>query len=194
MMLCLNLICLKFIKQFEMKYILKVITLFLLIAVACSKDNDDNVEKSNESKLLSFSVKEIATSFIISSNNSVESNVLESADLTNLTAVFSISEKAKAYVNNNLQTSGYTKNNYSNPVNFVVEAENGSKTTYTITINSEAKIKSFSIAELKNTQFTFDNLNINGVVPFGTDLSSLTAQFEITKNTQLFIDNTVQTK
>lgn len=176
-----------------MKFSIKIIALLFLIITGCSKDDDETADMSNESELLTFSIKEISNSFTISSTNLVETSLTEEQDLTSLTAVFTISAKAKAYVGSTIQTSGYTKNDYSNPLTFTVEAEDGTKTNYSVVIYTEAKLKTYKIIELPSAEFIFEDLNISATVPFGTALDNLTAQFTVTDNDQLYIASTLQT-
>ncbi|WP_299550567.1 glycosyl hydrolase [Seonamhaeicola sp.] len=171
-----------------MKLTIRTLLLVFLLA-ACSKDETPTL--SSDAKLLSFSIQEITESFSISSNK-VETTLKDERDLKNLTAVFSISPDAKVFVGNTLQTSGYSKNDFTNPVTYIVEAEDGTRTSYTVSINFEAKLTAFSIKELNNVNFTIDNLSITATVPAGTDLSNLTAEFTTTQNSSLYIGGTLQ--
>lgn len=162
---------------------------FAFLIVSCSQDS---VNLSDASKLLSFSVNGINNEFTISSNNTVEVNLSQQIDLSSLTAVFTVSPKAKVFVGNTIQTSGYSKNNYSNPVVFTVNAEDGTKSDYTVFINFEPKINSFKLVELNTIQFTFQNLGINATVPSGTNLKSLTADFTVVANCTLHVNGVQQ--
>ena len=174
-----------------MRNLIKLLIISVLVVASCSKDDDVEVEKSNQSKLLSFSIKEFSNNFIIT-NNLVETTLTEDVDLTNLTAVFTTSPKAKVYIGGTIQNSGSTKNNFTNNVNYIVEAEDGSKTTYTVKIYKEAKITAFKIVELPNVVFNFEGLNINSTVSAGTDLKDLTAEFTLTDDSKLYVGSKEQ--
>ena len=115
-----------------------------LLVVSC---NNNDGPLSSENKLLFFSLKGISDNFIISANNKVEVSLIDQTDLTNLTTLFNVSPNAKVFVGNTIQTSGYSKNDYSKPVVLDVVAEDGSKATYTVIITFGAKIRTFSIVE-----------------------------------------------
>jgi len=166
-----------------MKSVLKI-TLLIFLFISCSKDSEPVL--SNESKLLSFSLKEITESFNISSNK-VETTLNDEIDLKRLTAVFTTSPKAKVFIGNNIQTSGYTKNNFTASVTYTIQAEDGTKSTYLVTVNLKSKINTFEIVELNNIPFTINDSAITATVPAGTNLKNLTAEFNITNNSTLFI-------
>lgn len=175
-----------------MKYYIKIIALFFIVVAACTKDDDETIEKNSESNLISFSIKDVSSNFTISSNNNVETILTEDIDVTNLTAVFSISAKAKMFIGSTQQNSGVSKNDFSNPLIYTVEAEDGSRTTYTVIINSESKILTFSIIELNSVTFSISELNIEATVPSGTELENLTAKFTVSEDGELYIGSTKQ--
>lgn len=172
-----------------MKKYFKILSVLLVLLSSCSKDEE--LILSSESKLISFSIKEIDASFEIN-KSLVETNLNDEIDLTQLTAVFRISNKAKAYIGKSLQTSGYAKKNYSEPVKFTIKAEDGSQTDYLVVINTKAKLKTFKIIELNNVSFVIDNFDITAQVPYGTHLKDLRASFTTTKGASLFLGDSPQ--
>jgi hypothetical protein len=173
-----------------MKFIFKLFFTAILL-ISCSKDGGTSL--SSEKKLLSFSIKEIDGNFTISSSNKVELALVDEISLNNLTAVFTVSPNAKVRVENSLLVSGYTKNDFSKPLVLDVIAEDGSKATYTVIITFGAKIRTYSIVELPNIPFTINkNLSIEATVPSGTNLSNLTAKFNLTDNTTLNVGSNLQ--
>jgi hypothetical protein len=66
--------------------------------------------------------------------------VLIGTDLTSLVANFSLSPLAKAYVGLVRQYSGVTPNNFSKPVVYTVEAEDGYVLEYTVTVSFYSSI------------------------------------------------------
>ncbi|WP_299666511.1 glycosyl hydrolase [uncultured Polaribacter sp.] len=167
-----------------MKFFLKTLCLFLLV-VSCSEQDDFLLNE--ESKLLSFSIKAMENNFDISSNNMVSTTLKDEQDLSKLTAIFEVSENAKVYVGKTLQASGFSENDFSNNPIYIVEAEDGTRTRYTIMIGVAAKLTEFKIVELNNTTFTIDSLSITAKVPAGTDLKNVTAKFDVTENSTLNI-------
>jgi hypothetical protein len=93
-------------------------------------------------------------------------------------------------VNGTAQVSGTTSNNFTNAVEYVVHAANGSSQPYTVTITSapsNAKaITAFSFEDADNTALTADVIatissnTITATVPFGTDVTALVATFTTT--------------
>jgi beta-mannanase len=172
-----------------MKFIFRTIIIALL-ALSC---NSNDTSLSSENKLLTFSIKEIGDNFIISPNNKVEVSLLDEIDLTNLTSYFTVSPNAKVFVGSTIQTSGSSKNDYSKPLVLNVIAEDGSKAAYTVVITFGAKIRTFSIVELPNIPFIINkDLSITGTVPSGTNLNNITAKFELTNETSLYVGSTIQ--
>ncbi|NOU59693.1 glycosyl hydrolase [Marinifilum caeruleilacunae] len=161
----------------------------LLLGVSCSDSED---VKSPLSEMISFSIKELDVDFSIGSDNYIETMVDDEVNLSSLTAVFQVSEKAKVYVGKTIQTSSYTKNDFSKNVNYTVEAEDGSTSEYTVVISKDSKILTFQIKELPETSFSINELSISADVLNGTGLSLLTAEFNISENSQLFVDGIEQ--
>lgn len=161
----------------------------LLVGVSCSDSED---VKSPLSDMISFSIKELNIELNIGSDNYIETLVDDDVNLSSLTAVFKVSEKAKAYVGNTIQTSGYTKNDFTKNVIYTVEAEDGSTKEYTVVISKDPKILTFQIKELPQTSFSIQEQLILADVLNGTDLSVLTAEFNISENSQLFVDGVAQ--
>ncbi|NDP26538.1 MAG: hypothetical protein GZ087_03790 [Flavobacterium sp.] len=172
---------------------MKFIYRFLLLALLAVSCNNNDGPLSSENKLTFFSLKEISDNFIISPSNKVELSLIEQTDLNYLTSLFTVSPKAKVFVGSTIQTSGYSKNDYSKPLVVDVIAEDGSKATYVIVISFGAKIRTFSIVELPNIAFTISkDFAITATVPSGTNLSNLTAKFELTDDTSIYVGPTVQ--
>lgn len=165
------------------------LVLLIIIALACSKDEDI---KSSEAKFLSFSIKELTESFTINTNNTITTKVATETDLSNLTAIFTISEGAMLFAGTKVQSSGYSKNNFNNDVVYTVKAEDGTQSSYTVIVAKDAKVLTYQIVELPNVAFEIKNLNISAKVPHGTNLSDLTAQFSLTDRAQLYVGSTLQ--
>ncbi|MGQ1908437.1 glycosyl hydrolase [Marinifilum sp. RC60d5] len=165
---------------------------FLLLIVSLSVSCSEDEAKSHFSELESFSIDGLSADFIIGADYSVEAMAPDEFDLSKLKAVFKVSDKARVFVGTTIQTSGYTQNDFTKPVVYLVEAEDGSKTSYTVTIYKDPKIKSFGIQELPNVVFTITDQKIEGEVLNGTDLSDLTAVFSLTENARLLVGEELQ--
>lgn len=108
--------------------------LMAIILASCSKDSEALV-LSSEKSLLSYSIKEYPTMvFDGFSNNALTTKMDENNALNGLTAVFSVSSKSKLYVNGVEQSSGITVNNFSNMLSYKILAEDGSSSTFTVSI------------------------------------------------------------
>lgn len=166
---------------------------FLIITLvwSCTKD-DEAITLSGESELISFSLKEIPNAFEITKDRDVETILNENVDLSLVTPVFEISEKAKAYIGSKIQTSGVTKGDFTSTVIFKVVAENGSKTEYSVKVYEKPQIKEFKLLELDTVTFKIEEERISAQVPFGTDLSELTAVFKLSEDSNVFVNGMEQ--
>lgn len=171
-----------------MKNLFKYLIIIIIIN-ACS--NKEEEIAPIQPKLISFSIKEISSNFNIT-ESTIETTLKDEQDLTDLTAIFKVSENTKVFVNGDFQTSGYSRNDFSNTVTYTLESEDGTKAVFLVSINLEAKLKTFKIVELSNVNFTISDLNITANVPSGTSLDNLTADFTLTPNSDLYINGTIQ--
>jgi len=106
---------------------------------------------------------------------------------SSLTALFSI-EGRSVTVGGTEQESGVTKNDFRAPVRYVVNAEDGSSSEYTVTADvapgTEKEITSFVFRSADNSQFTEDVPGIiagnviSAVLPYGSSRAGLAAYFE----------------
>ena len=177
-----------------MKVLFYISLLFIL--VCCNKDNPAKL-KSDEKKILSFSIKDV--NFSIDHNKKeIKGTLPFGTDLTKLVAKFTISDKATLKVNNKIQVSGVTSNDFSPPpppTKYVVIAENETTSIYTVIIelekNDKAQILEFTI---DNVPFSIDNnkKEIKGSLPYGTDPTKLIATFKISQKASLEVNKIVQ--
>lgn len=164
---------------------------FSFLFYSCSKE--DEIPKSDASNFISFEIKELENvTFTINSDKSITAQLPNVIDLSSLTAVFKVSEKARVFIGSTIQTSGYTKNDFSTTVGYIVEAEDGSISNYTIDIVFEPKLLSFSIDELPMTVFTIENTSLMADVSWGTERTNLTASFNHTEGDNLFVNGVQQ--
>ncbi|GAF04104.1 glycosyl hydrolase [Saccharicrinis fermentans] len=162
---------------------------FLITLLACSNEEDT---LSNLSELNSFSVQELMITFQQDATGNWYSKANKDDDLSELTAEFEISPQAMMFIGNTPQTSGYNKNDFTNPVIYTVRAEDGTKTNYKVSVFKEAFIASFGIKELADVEFINTSNDIIATVVNGTDLSALTAVFEATEGAKLYVNGVEQ--
>ncbi len=105
-------------------------------------------------------------------------------DVTKLAAVFKCSDNSTVKVNNIVQSSGTTINDFTGPVQYTVVAQDGSVQDYTVTVAAAAENEKYM------SEFAFAGLNpqVKGIidepnhtiklsVPKETDLTNLVASF-----------------
>jgi len=101
-------------------------------------------------------------------------------DVTGLIATFSTTG-VKVTVNGVNQISSSTINNYTNPVSYVVTADDGSTATYLVAVsvasNSAKAITAFGVAGVSGT---INGFNIAVIIPFATNTTALVATFTTT--------------
>jgi hypothetical protein len=122
-------------------------------------------------------------------------------DVTALIATFTTTG-ATVKVGDVVQTSGQTPNNFTNPVEYVVTAADGSTKAFTVTVtvaaNPAKEITEYAFLSANNPGLAADVLaQINGTaiaatVPFGTDVTALIATFATTGAT-VKVGDAVQT-
>ena len=144
-------------------------------------------KKSNKNELINFSILNPFSKGTITDTNCVI-KVPNSTDLTKLVSEFVISPLAKAYVSNYEQTSGVTKNNFTNSVVYEIMAENGSFKKYLVTvIEDKATASLFSTAENficiypnpANTYFYIEKQNENSQVSISDITGKMVNQFTV---------------
>ncbi|WP_298237045.1 glycosyl hydrolase [uncultured Algibacter sp.] len=135
-----------------MKYFKFLVVTLLLFS--CSSDSDEEVFLSSNKSLFSFSIEEMP-SLVFSglSQNKLEATLEDVADLSQLTAVFTVSEGASVYIGNTKQQSGVTKNNFNSTVTYIIEAEDESRVEFTVLINP--KENTAPVADAGDNQIAF---------------------------------------
>ncbi len=163
------------------------------------------VNKNPACELISFGFNSPTISGIITSNangGNVELTVPYGTNLSTLVAHFSISDSATAFVNSTLQVSGISANNYSNLITFTVRAQNAAfSKTYTVYVkiakNRSCELLTYQIASPLSTGniIAIDSLRgrIDVYVPYGTNISNLTAIFTASDSATVYVQNNLQT-
>ena len=103
-------------------------------------------------------------------------------NFTSLRANFeTTSEKATVTVNGVLQISGSTRNDFSNPVEYVVTAEDESTNTYTVIVEEEIGFLSYGFEQLLPPVYaSVSGYDLTVLVLQGTPVDSLVASFVTT--------------
>ena len=89
--------------------------------------------KSSEKDMLTFGITSPYTTGVIT-GTTIAIKVPYGTDVKSLTAFFTLSPKAIAYIGNVGQITGASINNFSAPVTYIVTAEDGSTKTYVVTV------------------------------------------------------------
>lgn len=129
----------------------------------------------------------------------------DGADITAAIANFSLGMKSIARINGIAQVSGITPNDYTNPLTLTVDGigfNTGISETYTIKVvtglSNESKLLSYDfkiasnpgLAQEINTDIVGNNAS--KTVPFGYDVSSLIADFNVSPGAELYVDGVKQ--
>ena len=117
-------------------------------------------------------------------------------DISFLVANFSSSALSKVKIGNSLQLSGLTANDFRSPITYTVIAEDSSTKSYTVTVNiapgsSEKQILSFEFIN-QNVKAEITGTTIAARVPYGTDLSNLTASFTLSPFAKAYVNSQFQ--
>ena len=102
--------------------------------------------QNSEAKMYGFQVQNGSESFsgnVDESGKTVSVMLPKGTDLSKLTPTFAVSKGASVSVLGVVQTSGASENSFAQPVIYTVTAENGVKTDYTVTIQTEQSEKTY---------------------------------------------------
>jgi hypothetical protein len=182
-----------------MKKILFLIALVLFASQSCKKEEI----KSNEAKFLSFSILG-EKGVIDETKKEITITFAPFTEIASLSAVFQVSPLATVSVGTVSQQTAITTNNYTNPVIFTVQAEDGTKVNYkvtaTVTKSSEKKLLTFGFRKSVNNSVNVPedvygcvkNTNIT-LYTVATDLNapntvSMIPSFTVSNGAKLLID------
>jgi|GEM_PF-2417527 len=151
------------------------------------------------SAILSFSLSEqTGPAGIDPDARTVTVEVKSGADVTGLAAIFTLSPGARATVGNTIQESGVSLNDYSQPLSYTIQAEDGSISVWTVTvsqaiISGTKEILSFSLPEQTGSAtISSGSGTIDIEVTENTDLSGLIASFEISGRASITVNGIEQ--
>jgi hypothetical protein len=157
---------------------------------------------SPEKRLLSFQLLGFASPVIGVINEDLKTVVLHVpaySGITNLVAAFTLSANATAKVNNVLQTSGVTVNDFTSQVTYIVYGQDGSYVNYRVTVivdlNNQKQFLAFSFDDISPKPIGIideNNLIIRVGIPFTVSRSSLRAFFTVSPGASVFINGAIQ--
>ncbi len=161
------------------------------------------VNKNKECSLITYSIVNPSAGGIVSQNSSggtVSVMVPFGTDVSNLVAAFTLSDSASGFVNATKQISNTTKNNFSSQLIYTIQSQdNQFYKTYYINISfgkSQAcdllnyAIKAPSSTGLITTSGNTGTISLK--VPYGTDITKLTALFTASPNASVWVGNVTQ--
>lgn len=155
---------------------------------------------SNATDFLAFSFpQQTGAATIDPANHTINVEVVNSADLTNLVADFQLSAGATATVNSQAQVSGVTPNDFSIPVGYLVTAEDGTTTqswvvyvTKSTVLNSGKDFLSYTFPQaVEPTVFDY-NAHTLAVDVEASDITGLIAEFELSLGAEATVNTTTQ--
>ncbi len=198
----------------QMKHLIFLLGIVLIMSAGCQDSgsgNSDSDATSDSNEITGFS-------FTAAANSELSADVSGTIDEANLTIAVSVpSDTAvtalvatftttgdSVSVNDTVQISGSTANDFLTPVTYAVLAEDGSTQDYVVTVTiikkNSKEITGFSFTAAANSELSADvsgtideaNLTIAVSVPSGTVVTALVATFTTTGNS-VSVDDTVQT-
>lgn len=152
---------------------------------------------SNQAEILTYTVPEATNvKFIdVGMATRIEVAVPQGTDITNLTPTFTLSEGATAYNAQTMQeeVSGVNSHDFSTyAVGYIIEAEDSTQNTYAVYVYEEGvvyekELISYTIPGQLSNEIDQVNKTVDIIVPLGTDLTSLIADFEVSYGASLMI-------
>ncbi|MEL6560203.1 MAG: T9SS type A sorting domain-containing protein [Bacteroidota bacterium] len=145
----------------------------------------------------SFDFPDLAIKDINIDQNENEINVFVTADteLSALTAAYSLSDGATAFVNDLKQQSGVTPNDFTNQLAFDIESKAGNTETWRVNVSrSDALVDAFDFQSVIYQSVAIDEKEheIQVYVSDDVDVSKLVAEFQLSAGAQAFISTAGQ--
>ncbi len=164
--------------------------------------NKNNTELNDEADILSYSLgisPKILEAVIDKDTYTVDIEVENGTDLTNLFASFTLSQGATAKVNGLMQKSEITSNDFSRPVTYTITSCGGTTikdyvVTVVIAANTETDILSYGFGmppQSGETLINHKTHNIDIKVIQGTDISNLVGSFTLSEGAHAKVNGTL---
>ncbi len=151
-----------------------------------------------ETEILSYSIPQ-QTGAAVFNQNTINVEVANGTDLSNLIPTFTLSDGANAFIGLTQQVSGETVVDFSTGqvIYTIIGNDNTTEENWTVIVSEqillseEAQISSFTI-ENQVGSTTFAGETISVIMPAETDLSSLVPEFTISEGATAYINNIAQ--
>jgi len=147
------------------------------------------LEMSNATEVLTYTIpNQVGGTVIDEASKTIEVTMPYGTDATNLVATFTLSEYATAKIGEEVQESGITGNNFTNPVVYTIIAEDGTTQDWTVNVtvelNSEANILTYSlpnqIQSIITDSYAATGSTIDVTMHYGIELTEdLIAEFTL---------------
>ncbi|BBI36630.1 S-layer homology domain-containing protein [Cohnella abietis] len=158
-----------------------------------------SIESSNAKDITAFSFSsQTKPATINTTAHTVAIEVKYGTNVTNLIATFTLSPASAARVNGTSQKSGTTANNFTNPVTYIVKAENGTTRNWLVTVtvappSSANDITAFSfVAQSKPATINTTTNTVTIEVKNGTNPNGLKATFTLSAGASAQVGTTAQ--
>jgi hypothetical protein len=150
--------------------------------VACKGTVQDPVDALQGKRILSFSLQAPAAEGTIDDEAGTIALLLPiGTDRSSLVASFEASPSAQVQVGSIAQVSGATVNDFSKPVTYAVEAADGTRAYYRVTVgylpDTGKSFTSFTLPGSLKTEIDAAAGTVTVTMPFGSDLSKLVASY-----------------
>ena len=156
---------------------------------------NEKVVLSSDKNLLTFAINGVDG---VINGTDVKITLPSGTNPSNLTASFTSSPKSTVKIGANVQTSGQTSNDFSNPVQYIITAEDGSTKVYNVVVtisqapkSNACDITSYGISSLGLTG-TISGSTITFNVPAGTNVTNLISQFTVSTGATVKVGSATQ--
>lgn len=156
-----------------------------------------SLAKNNAKEITSYLFTNPVANGVIK-GNTISLQVPAGTDVKKLVASFTTSPGATLKVGAELQQSGITSNDFTNPITYTVVADDGTSEDYQVIVlvipvekSSEKELLSFGITK-PYTIGVIAGTSVSLTVPYGTDLSSLIAFLTVSPKATAYIGSVEQ--
>ncbi|MEP2024931.1 MAG: hypothetical protein ABJH98_07650 [Reichenbachiella sp.] len=176
-----------------------IVIVFLGLIFGCS-ENSSTADLSSEANILTFDINggiQIGSAIIDEKGHSISAEVSFDTDLSDIAISFTLSEGASA-THNNKSISNTATFDFTNPIDWVVTAADGTSQIWTINIElsaplSDALLLSYRISgQNGQTEINSVSNEVTLIMPYGTDFSSLVADFTVSDFATVRIEDEIQ--
>ena len=158
------------------------------VTILVNSSNESEISGTDSKSITSFSLNGTIGS-IVGTNISI--TLSYGTDVNSLVASY-ITNGNSVTVNGVTQIDGQTADNFSHPVIYTVQAQDGSTQNYTVSVKvASSSDKAMTAFSLNGTNGVISGSNIIVTLPYGTNVNSLIADFTTTGQ-NVSVNGTVQ--